>query len=146
MRITPAGPDDLAAILALEEVFPPGQRWKEASWADELAAHSRIVLAARDGSTVVGVVLVAVLHDFADLLRILVASGVQRRGVGDALLHEALELAARRVLLEVRDDNEPALGLYRKHGFHVIDRRRDYYGSGIDALVLERPAPKEETA
>lgn len=146
MRITPAGPDDLAAILALEEVFPAGQRWKEASWADELAAHSRIVLAAREGSSLLGVLLLAVLHDFADLLRIQVAAGAQRRGIADALLREALALAQRRVLLEVRDDNEPALALYRKHGFHVIDRRRDYYGSGIDALVLERPYPKEESA
>lgn len=47
--------------------------------------------------------------------------GARRRGVGDALVRLALELAhergARRVELDTSEDNEAARGLYARHGF-----------------------------
>jgi ribosomal-protein-alanine N-acetyltransferase len=42
------------------------------------------------------------------------------------------------MLLEVRPDNEPAVALYRKLGFEPVATRRDYYGPGHHALVLQR--------
>ena len=61
-----------------------------------------------------------------------------RQGVADQLMAAGLERCPGRWLLEVRDDNAPALRLYDKHGFTTIDRRADYYGAGVDALILDR--------
>jgi len=47
-------------------------------------------------------------------------------------------VGAHRMLLEVRPDNEPAVALYRRLGFQPVATRRDYYGSGHHALVLQR--------
>ena len=46
---------------------------------------------------------------------------------------------ADTVMLEVRPSNEPALGLYQKHGFNEIGVRRNYYPANEgreDALIL----------
>ena len=46
------------------------------------------------------------------------------------------------MLLEVRADNAPALGLYGRHGFEQVSVRRRYYQPGdVDALVLRRRLP-----
>ena len=55
-----------------------------------------------------------------------------------ALLDSAAERGAERMMLEVADTNEPALAFYAVSGFAEIARRRDYYGRGVDAVVMER--------
>ena len=71
-----------------------------------------------------------------------VAAGRQGEGIGALLLDALLAEADRRspvVLLEVRAENEVALGLYRRRGFAEIGRRRGYYQpSGTDAVVMKR--------
>jgi ribosomal-protein-alanine N-acetyltransferase len=74
-----------------------------------------------------------------------VARGRQGEGIGARLLDALLAEADRRspvVLLEVRADNERAMGLYRRRGFAEIGRRRRYYQpSGTDAVVMRREKP-----
>lgn len=66
----------------------------------------------------------------------------RRRGGATALLAAALDDAraagARRVFLEVRASQQPALALYAREGFEVVRRRSRYYDDGEDALLLER--------
>jgi ribosomal-protein-alanine N-acetyltransferase len=43
------------------------------------------------------------------------------------------------MLLDVREDNAPALAFYARHGFERLSTRRAYYANGrIDGLVLRR--------
>jgi [ribosomal protein S18]-alanine N-acetyltransferase len=68
----------------------------------------------------------------------------QRLGLGRRLV-EGLKRAAQRgeakkLFLEVADDNMPALVLYSRLGFKDVGRRQAYYnradGATADALVL----------
>lgn len=79
--------------------------------------------------------------DDAELMTIAVAPEHRRRGLAAAMLRRltdrARALGARRMLLEVRVDNDPALGLYRGFGFTRIGLRRRYYQpEGVDAYVM----------
>ncbi|KPB77289.1 GNAT family acetyltransferase [Pseudomonas cannabina] len=75
-----------------------------------------------------------------------VASAWQGKGVGSMLLAAALDVAdnwmnLHRVELTVYADNEAAQGLYRKFGFEVEGRLRDYAvrdGVFVDALSMAR--------
>lgn len=51
-----------------------------------------------------------------------IVTGRHREGLGDKLM---LDVIARGlpITLEVRADNEPAVNLYRKHGFRVIEEK-----------------------
>jgi ribosomal protein S18 acetylase RimI-like enzyme len=63
----------------------------------------------------------------------------RRMGIAAALLSQCeQELQLPRIRLSVRRSNEPALDLYRKFGYKMVDVWRDYYHSGEDALVLEK--------
>jgi ribosomal-protein-alanine N-acetyltransferase len=135
---------DLDAIMALEESGFVHGRWSRESWATELTAPDRQVLAYRDAEgRLVAVVTMQLVDDFGDLLRVVVAPERRGQGIARKLLIASLLMAqasgAVRVLLEVEEDNAPALSVYGRLGFSPIDRRRDYYGPGRHAIVMELP-------
>jgi putative acetyltransferase len=76
-----------------------------------------------------------------------VAASHRGIGVGAALLRATLDGAFARGLtrieLVVRADNEPAIGLYHRHGFELEGRLRRYIvvdGTAYDALQMARLA------
>lgn len=79
-----------------------------------------------------------------ELENIAVLPAIRRRGVGaallSALLQEACDRRAERILLEVRASNQSAIHLYTQAGFQLLARRRDYYQNPTeDALLFGRP-------
>lgn len=79
----------------------------------------------------------------AELLTVAVAPESRRQGVARALMQGFAVAAARNgadeAFLEVAADNTPARSLYAADGWTEAGRRRDYYGPGLDALVLRKP-------
>ena len=138
---------DLDAVMAVEQAsFDPP--WSRASWAEEIAAADhRLTLVAGDDE----VAAAATFHGFdvADLDRIMVTPAARGRGLAVALLSGGLDWAVcrgcRAMMLEVRHDNYPAISLYRRFGFETISQRSNYYGGGIDALVMSVDLPRAET-
>lgn len=144
MIVTRARLDDLDAIMELETSGFSHAGWSRDSWADELASSDRQVLAYRDADDrVVAVATIQLVDDFADLLRVVVAPERRGQGIARKLLIASILMAqasgAARILLEVEEENPPALAVYTRLGFTPIDRRRDYYGPGLHALVMELP-------
>ncbi len=68
----------------------------------------------------------------------------RRKGVASTLLNHVLtrgcQSGMEEAFLEVRSGNIEAIALYRKFGFHEIDRRRGYYADGEEALVMAMDA------
>lgn len=63
----------------------------------------------------------------------------QRRGIGERLLREVeARSALTRFQLMVRKSNLPALHLYRKLDYEIVDTWRRYYEDGEDAYVMEK--------
>jgi ribosomal-protein-alanine N-acetyltransferase len=63
----------------------------------------------------------------------------QRRGLGERLLREVeTRSALPRFQLMVRKSNLPALHLYRKLNYDIVDTWRRYYEDGEDAYVMEK--------
>ena len=60
-------------------------------------------------------------------------------------LQAAHKMGIRKSLLEVRESNAPAIGLYEGAGFRLAGRRRAYYHDpDEDALIYTRPASSDE--
>ena len=87
-----------------------------------------------------GLVLLRVAADEAEILTLAVEPGVRRRGIGAALLREAVTSAAavgaKVLFLEVSVANSAAVRLYMRSGFVQAGRRAHYYADHSDALVL----------
>lgn len=93
-----------------------------------------------------GFVLIQTMLDEAEINTIVVAKKARKQGVARKLLSAVFdrlrEDGVGRLLLEVAEDNAPAIALYRQLGFDEIGRRKNYYrrksGRTVDALVMER--------
>ncbi|MHC8491362.1 GNAT family N-acetyltransferase [Thalassospira sp. SM2505] len=93
-----------------------------------------------------GFVLIQTMLDEAEINTIVVAREARQCGVARKLLAGVVDRlgdnGVGRLLLEVAEDNAPAIALYRQCGFTDIGRRKRYYrrksGREVDALVMER--------
>jgi ribosomal protein S18 acetylase RimI-like enzyme len=83
----------------------------------------------------------------ADLLAIAVSPVHQRRGVGRALLHYAVELAeliggkngVEEIRLTVAETNHSGRRLFDSAGFEVLDADHGLYDGGQRAIRMTRP-------
>jgi ribosomal-protein-alanine acetyltransferase len=141
-------PYDIDAVLEIERASFP-EPWSPAMFLGEFRRPDRIWLVAEgpDGS-VVGYGGVMIVGDEAHLMNLAVASSRRRCGIGrmlyDDLAVRAARAGARRLTLEVRDGNDPALGFYRAAGLAVEGVRPGYYRAGQDALIMWGELPDAE--
>lgn len=145
-----AGLADVPAVGRLmRAAFDPGfgEMWSDAQLAGALgSAGHRLQLAVSDGA-LAGFTLSRQVLDEVELLLCATALDRRRRGIGRLLLRRAMVVhgdnGATRMFLEVRANNEPALALYRAHGFSSVGRRPAYYrgsnGQNWDAITLDCP-------
>lgn len=118
--------------------------WGASAFAVILADEGTILAAEPDGF-----ILCRAVADEAEVLTLAVRPTARRSGIGSRLVREGARLAAargaRRLFLEVADDNAAALALYARCGFQPVGRRRRYYGrpdgSEVDARVLALNLP-----
>ena len=71
------------------------------------------------------------------LMNIVVDKSKRNQGLGRLLLQKVLEVAkSNRILLEVDENNEIAVKLYKAFGFKEISRRKNYYKTKT-AIIME---------
>jgi ribosomal-protein-alanine N-acetyltransferase len=93
---------------------------------------------------IVGYVGVWLMVDQAHIVAIAVREEYRRRGLGELLLSESIDMALSNgqesVTLEVRRSNESAQTLYEKYRFLKVGVRRRYYTDNHeDALIMTTP-------
>jgi len=101
--------------------------------------HSLTVACDSEGKTV-GYVGFMYVVDEGYISNVAVRPEQRRQGIADRLIAEAVDSAKRKDLsfltLEVRESNEPAISLYRKHGFGEVGRRKNYYQKPNEDAIL----------
>lgn len=142
-------------MAGLHALCFPDDPWDAGLLARLLAMPGVIGLLATDPDTAspMGLVLVRVAADEAEILTIGVAPAARRRGVGaDLLLAAAARAAAvgaASLFLEVAEDNAAGRALYDRLGFASVGRRPAYYarpgGPAVAALVLGRSLAEDGT-
>ncbi|ACU40347.1 ribosomal-protein-alanine acetyltransferase [Actinosynnema mirum DSM 43827] len=145
--LSPLRHEDVPRCVEIEHrLFPGDDPWSENSFLSELDAGNLYLGAYADGE-LVGYAGLGLTDFESSVHTIAVETAWQGRGIGKALLRALLERADRDglpVFLEVRTDNEGAIGLYLAHGFERLGLRRRYYQpSGADAYTMGRPANRD---
>ena len=133
---------DLPAVAVLEEASFPNP-WPLEALRHELTANPFCrAFVVEEAGGVAGYAYLWVIFEQGHLINIAVHPNLRGRGLGEALLlrvlREAVAQGARVVHLEVREENAPAIALYRKHGFEVLGRVERYYSDGAAALMMEK--------
>ena len=136
---------DLPQVMELERLAFPIQPWTPGLFLHELKLDfSRLELARRGDAArrLVGYACWWLVGDEIHILNLAVHPDARRSGAGRALVQRVLDdataHAVHSVSLEVRHDNASGAALYRALGFAQIGLRKNYYGRGEDAVIMER--------
>ena len=142
---------DAEAASALEASCFAGAAhtpWTPTQFLSELgegATVPRSWWVAHDNGELVGLAGGMVIKHDVQILDVAVAPERRRAGIARKLLahvsYDAQMLGCTTASLEVEDGNAPAMALYEHLGFKQIGRRRNYYGQGADALVMQAELP-----
>ena len=150
----PALASDAPALAVLQaEALLPG--WQAADFAAYCAGENRFVLKAVDGNGLLGLAILQIAADEAEILSIAVAKEARQRGIASAMMAACVATCEERhvssIYLEVAEGNGAALKLYEKFGFGVLSRRLNYYEAGRSApetalimrLETKRPSTRK---
>jgi ribosomal protein S18 acetylase RimI-like enzyme len=151
LTLRPTTVDDIGHVAALE-TMPDTREWlceTSLAWHEKaLADPAQEHLLAVEGSTIVGFVVLADLHNadrVIEIRRLVVDPASRGKGHGRSLLRAAVERAyehhrARRVWLDVKAHNHRARALYESEGFRATRTLRDAVrepdGTTSDLIVM----------
>lgn len=139
----PATRIDLPALAVMSrEIFPSA--WTETALHIELQREEGRIWLARsedvENAALAGFIVVRRVGDDLHVEALGVSGPLRRRGVGGALMTEALAWAHAEGLkaaqLEHRASNDASRALYESLGFVVVGRRPRYYRDGEDASLM----------
>jgi [ribosomal protein S18]-alanine N-acetyltransferase len=147
-----AAPERSAEIAALHArlFVPPWDEPAVKSLLEHPAATSLVAVAndpkgkPDDPKILCGFIIGQLTADEAEILSVGVAPDWQRTGLGKMLVEGLMRAVkrgeAKRLFLEVAEDNTAAIALYRRLGFIETGRRQRYYvrpgKAAVDALNL----------
>lgn len=135
---------DVGALLAIENRSFGGDKLSRRSLNHLLKKGNATTLLDESDGTIRGYVLVLYNRGYslARLYSLVVDRDFRGLGLGlsllDAAEKDAIENECVIMRLEVRKDNEGAIGLYEKHGYRLFDTVPDYYEDHVEALRFEK--------
>ena len=135
MRLdTACYPEAFAQLDA--EVFERG--WQAGAFSEE---QGRWYWSFWEGDVCAAYLVASEVCGEAELWRIAVGPSFRRKGLAARLVKLLQERCqaerVTRLFLEVSCHNHPAIKLYQRFDFQESGRRRNYYGAGEDALLMD---------
>ncbi len=119
----------------LHKLCFPNKPWSATDFAD-LKKSGCDIIASQNGFIVWRVVT-----DEAEIITVGVHPNARRTGIASAMLvlveNDAKKRGAKKIFLEVAENNTPARVMYKNNGYTQIGVRPKYY-DGIDAILMEK--------
>ena len=146
VTIRPATEADIPALVALEQGFPPEDRFPVRTWRRLFCGNALTQVAVSGGEiTGAAVWLFRAGTKVARLYSLTVSPALRGQGIAAALIaagqEEALTRQCDRLRLEVRQSNAAAIRLYERHGFRVMAQIPSYYPDGETAVRMGKSIP-----
>src|SRR4029077_13737974 len=139
VRIRKVRKGDIDRIIDIERSWHHLSHWSIDSYYRLLNDESftSSFVAEMDGekgrSNIVGFVIFHIAADVSEIYNIAVESVNARSGIGYELMRAAVQESgrrnARKVILEVRKSNNPAINFYLKFNFKITGDRKNYYSN-----------------
>lgn len=125
----------LNELETLHRACFPNKPWSASDFAD-LKNSGCDIIASKNGFAVWRVVA-----DEAEIITIGVHPDARKAGIASAMLAiieaDAKKHGAKKMFLEVAENNHPARVLYEHNGYIQIGMRPKYY-DGVDAILMEK--------
>lgn len=90
---------------------------------------------------VLGFINYSIMYDRAELNYIYVEKKYRKDGVAtelmDYFIDDALKNKCKNITLEVAENNDPGIKLYKKYGFIEVAKRKNYYKNSDGILMMK---------
>jgi len=148
-------PDDLENVMRINQVCLP-ENYSTYFFMELYERYPETFIVAEVAGELIGYIMCRIesgLPDFrlfgitkrGHVISVAVLPKYQRKGIGDALMREAMlgmrQYKAKECYLEVRVSNAPAINMYKKLGFETSRTIHGYYADGEDAAIMTRKLP-----
>jgi ribosomal-protein-alanine N-acetyltransferase len=98
------------------------------------------IIAEKDYKIIGFLIGVKIDTKLAKILMLAVSKSHRRKNIGSELLNQFLNKISieniKRIELEVRTHNRTAIEFYKKHGFKIKEKQKEFYQSGEDAYTM----------
>ena len=134
---------DLPVFVSMDKELFPYSPWSASQYKEEFSTPTRhFVVAIDEEQRIVGYAGVFAPGEAeADILTVGVVPELRGRGIAKALMAQITDWAKSQgttaMMLEVKVDNVEAIGLYQSLGYSQLNVRKDYFGPGLDAQVMQ---------
>ena len=134
---------DLPVFVSLDKELFPYSPWSASQYKEEFSSPTRHFVVAVDADqNIIGYAGVfAPGATEADILTVGVVPEHRGKGIAKGLMalitNWAKEQGTTAMMLEVKTDNLQAIGLYESLGYSRLNIRKDYFGAGLDAQVMQ---------
>ena len=95
------------------------------------------VLVYKENDEIIAYLYYSEIYERIEINNIEVKSDSRNKGIGTKLLKKLTETVEKSISLEVRENNYPAIRLYKKFNFSERAIRKGYY-QGIDGILMVR--------
>lgn len=116
--------------------------WSETSFKETIVRDDTIYLTAYENEEIAGYCGLWQSLDEADITNVAVKEEYRGRHIAKAMLTKLIELGVSKgietFMLEVRESNKNAIGLYLGLGFEVVGIRKSYYQRPVENAVIMR--------
>lgn len=107
----------------------------------ELESENSKYIVAKYNNEIVGFAGVKVVMEQADIMNIVTKKNYRNNGIGKLLLKSLLDICKKlnvtSIMLEVNEENLPAIHLYKNFGFKTLSIRNNYYGNN-SAIIMQK--------
>lgn len=130
-----------ASVTAVYEILSdvyPVSPWSEKQILSDMQQDNVDYFFVKKDEKIVGFLAISQLAGELEITNIAIKKAYQGHGLGSQLLAD-LDYVDFPIFLEVRASNTPAQALYKKCGFGIIGKRKQYYHEPVeDAIIMKR--------
>ncbi|MGF1206115.1 ribosomal protein S18-alanine N-acetyltransferase [Streptococcus infantarius] len=130
-----------ASVTAVYEILSdvyPVSPWSEKQILSDMQQDNVDYFFVKKDEKIVGFLAISQLAGELEITNIAIKKAYQGHGLGSQLLAD-LDHVDFPIFLEVRASNTPAQALYKKCGFGIIGKRKQYYHEPVeDAIIMKR--------
>lgn len=130
-----------ASVTAVYEILSdvyPVSPWSEKQILSDMQQDNVDYFFVKKDEKIVGFLAISQLARELEITNIAIKKAYQGHGLGSQLLAN-LDHVDFPIFLEVRASNTPAQALYKKCGFGIIGKRKQYYHEPVeDAIIMKR--------
>ena len=130
-----------ASVTAVYEILSdvyPVSPWSEKQILSDMQQDNVDYFFVKKDEKIVGFLAISQLAGELEITNIAIKKAYQGHGLGSQFLAD-LDHVDFPIFLEVRASNTPAQALYKKCGFGIIGKRKQYYHEPVeDAIIMKR--------